>query len=96
MSDKKISQQKKQAQLDEWKAEVDKLRAKLSGATAEAQLKMQEQIKSLEKKIAEGKTKLTEISEASEDAWESMKERVDAAWDSLKSRVNESIAKFKK
>ncbi|MBW6520199.1 MAG: hypothetical protein K0A99_04185 [Desulfoarculaceae bacterium] len=96
MSDKKLSQQKKQAQLDEWKAEVDKLRARLSGATAEAQLKMKEQIKTLEKKIEEGKAKVAEIAAAQEDAWESIKDRVESGWKSLKSSVSDIIAKFKK
>jgi hypothetical protein len=38
MNEKELYQQKKQAQLDEWKAEVDKLKAKASGASADAQM----------------------------------------------------------
>jgi len=55
--------------LDEWTAEVDKLKAKASGASADAQLELNKQIEALEGKIEEGKTKLTEIADASEDAW---------------------------
>jgi hypothetical protein len=33
-----LYQQKKQSQLDEWQAEVDKLKAKALGASADAQL----------------------------------------------------------
>jgi len=32
MSEKELYQQKLQAQLDEWKAEIDKLKAKAAGA----------------------------------------------------------------
>ena len=96
MNDKELYQQKKQAQLDEWKAEVDKLKAKASGASADAQLELNKQIEILEGKIGEGKTKLAEIADASEDAWESIKEGVESAWDSMKSAFGDAAAKFKK
>lgn len=89
MTDKELYQQKKQAQLDEWKAEVDKLKAKASGASADAQLELNKEIEVLEGKIEEGKTKLSEIADASEDAWESIKDGVDSVF-------SEVAAKFKK
>ena len=96
MNDKELYQQKKQAQLDEWKAEVDKLKAKASGASADAQLKLNKQIEALEGKIEEGKIKLAEITDAGEEAWESIKEGVESAWDSIRSAFSEAAAKFKK
>ena len=96
MNEKELYQQKKQAQLDEWKAEVDKLKAQASGASADAQLELNKQIEALEGKIEEGKTKLAEIADASEDAWESIKEGVESAWDSIKSAFSDAAAKFKK
>jgi chromosome segregation ATPase len=96
MNEKELYQQKKQAQLDEWKAEVDKLKAKASGASADAQLELKKQIKVLEGKLEEGKTNLAEIADAREDAWESIKEGMESAWDSMKSAFNDAAAKFKK
>ena len=96
MNEKELYQQKKQAQLDEWKAEVDKLKAQASGASADAQLELNKQIEALEGKVEEGKTKLAKIADASEDAWESMKEGVESAWDSMKSAFSDAAAKFKK
>jgi len=95
MSDKELYQQKRQAQLDEWEAEVDKLKARASGASADAQLELNKQIDGLEGKIEQGKAKLAEIEGASEDAWESIKEGVDGAWDSMKSAFSDAAAKFK-
>lgn len=95
MKDKELYQQKKQAQLDEWKAEVDKLKAKASGASADAQLEMNKQIKALETKIEENKAKLSELAKAGEDAWESIKDGVESAWDSMKSAVSDTAKKFK-
>lgn len=96
MSEKDLYQQKKQAQLDEWKAEVDKLKAKASEASADAQLELNKQIEALEGKIEEGQTKLAEIASAGEDAWESIKDGVESAWDSMKSAFSDAVAKFKK
>ena len=95
MNDKELYQQKKQAQLDELKAEVDKLKAKASGASADAQLEMNKQIKSLESKIEDGKSKLSELAKASEQGWESLKGGVESAWGSLKAGVSDAAKKFK-
>jgi len=54
MNEKELYQQKTQAQLDEWKAELDKLKAKASSASADTQLELNKQIKALEGKL-EGK-----------------------------------------
>jgi len=96
MSEKELYQQKKQAQLDEWEAEVDKLKAKASGASADAQLELNKEIEELEGKIEQGKAKLAELADTSEDAWGSIKESVESAWDSMKSSFSEAAAKFKK
>lgn len=85
MNDKELYQQKKQAELDEWQAKLDELQAQASGASADAQLKLKEQIKVLEGKIEEGKAKLAELSDAGEDAWESMKDGIESAWETIKS-----------
>lgn len=64
--------------MDEWKAEVDKLKAKASGTNADAQLEINKIIKTLESKIEKSKAKLLELVEAGEDAGESIKERVES------------------
>ena len=84
MSDRKLYQQKKEAQLNEWQADIDKLKAKTSMASADVQIEMNKQIDILEKKIDEGKTKLSDLADAADDMYESMKEGVESAWDSLK------------
>ena len=95
MDDKELYQQKLQAQLDEWKADVDKLRAKASKASADAQLTMNKQVDALDRKIEEGKVKLSELARSSEDAWESVKQGVESAWGSLKSAFRDASSKFK-
>lgn len=96
MSEKEQYQQKLQAQLDEWKAEIDKLKAKASDASADAKLEMDKQIETLEEKVKEGKAKLSELSEASDDSWEKLKGNISSTWDSIKSAFSDAASKFKK
>lgn len=95
MTDKELYQQKLQAQLDEWRSEIDKLKAKASGASADAKLEMNKQVEVLESKIEEGKEKLSELADASDDTWESMKDSIDSKWKSLKSAFSDAVSRFK-
>lgn len=96
MNEKELYQQKKQAQLDEWKAEIAKLRAQASGASADAELELNRQIGSLEDRIEEGKSKLDDVADTSENAWEATKDGVESAWNSMESAFNDVVARFKK
>jgi hypothetical protein len=96
MKDKELYQQKMQARLDEWNAEVHKLKAKSSRASADVQLDINRQIRLLERNLEEGKTMLREIAAAGEDAWESIKEGFEDAWGSLKSGVTDAATKVKR
>jgi hypothetical protein len=95
MTDKALYQQKMQAQLDLWKADLDKLRAKAAVASADAQLSMHEHLDALGVKMEAGKVKLKELGDTSGDAWESFTDGVESAWDALKTGVHEATAKFK-
>ncbi len=95
MKDKDLYQKKMQAKLDEWVAEVDKLKAKASGASADAQLSMNKHIRELEKNIEEGKLKILELGKAGEEVWDAVKDGMESAWDSLMSAVSDTASKFK-
>lgn len=95
MTDRKLYEQKMQAQIDEWQAEIDKLKAKASGASADAQLELNKQVDELQSKVDQGKDKLSELAAASDDAWESVKDGVESAWGSLDSAFRDAAARFK-
>ncbi len=95
MRDKELYQQKKQAQLDELKAEIAKLKAKASLASADAQLELNKQIRAFETHWEENKLKLSELAAAGEGAWESLMTGIESAWTSLKSKVSDTVAKLK-
>jgi predicted nucleic acid-binding Zn-ribbon protein len=95
MSTKELYKQKLQAQVDGWKADIAKLKAKAAGEAADAQITMHKQFEAFEHKVDEAQAKLGELAEASEEAWDSVKHGVEAAWGSLKSAAGDAVSKFK-
>jgi uncharacterized coiled-coil DUF342 family protein len=95
MNEKELYKQKFQAQLDEWKADIAKLKAKAVGAKADAQIEMNKHVKELDRKIQEANTKLSELASASEDAWDTAKKGVESSWGSLKAAFRDAASKFK-
>ena len=91
MDDKKLYQQKMQSQLDEWNAEVAKLKAKASGASADAQLQINQQVEALQPYIDQAKTQLDALGDATEASWEAGKKNLESAWDSLKTRIGDAV-----
>lgn len=82
-------QKKIESQLNEWRADIDRLKARARNATAETRLKYQESIDRLEQKMDEGKSKLKDIRESSGEAWESIREGADSIWDTMKATFAE-------
>ncbi|HEY3378118.1 MAG TPA: coiled coil domain-containing protein [Armatimonadota bacterium] len=95
MNDKELYKQKSQAQLDERKADIAKLKAKAAGTKADAQIAMNQEIQALECKLEDAQAKFAELAGASEDAWDSIKNGVESAWESLRSAVSDAASKFK-
>ncbi|TNF39182.1 MAG: coiled coil domain-containing protein [Bacteroidetes bacterium] len=88
-------QQKIQDQLDEWRADIDRLRERAKSATAETKLKYQENIDRLELKMEEGKSKLKELKESGSEAWDAVKDGADSIWDTMKATFAEVKEKLK-
>lgn len=95
MSKKEAYQQKIEAQVSEWKADIDKLRARAAGETADAKLKLEEHIEALEAMMDTAKSKLVEVRDSSEEAWEVAKDKAESAWTSIKSGFQDAVAKIK-
>ena len=95
MNEKELYRQKYQAQLDEWKAEVAKLRARAAGAKADAQIEMNKHVRELDQRMHEAGAKLAELAAASEEGWDSVRKNAEKTWDALKAGVGAAAAKFK-
>ncbi|MFO7750683.1 MAG: coiled coil domain-containing protein [Desulfobacteraceae bacterium] len=95
MSMKEAYEKKLQGKLDEWNAEIDKLKAKADSAEADAQLEYHKQIEELRSMQQAASEKLDELKEAGDDAWEDLKAGMDIAWESLNSSIKAAVSRFR-
>lgn len=95
MEDKELYRQKYQAQLDEWKAEIAKLKAKASGASAGAQLELNKHLKELDHRMHDAGARLAELSAASEETWGAARKKAESTWGALKAGVGAAAAKLR-
>jgi multidrug resistance efflux pump len=95
MNMKEAYQKKLQAQLAEWSAEIDLLKAKAHSAEADVRLEYYKQIEELQSMRESASRKITELKEANDDAWEELKAGMDSAWNSLSKAVKSARSKFK-
>lgn len=95
MSMKQAYEQKLRAQLDEWKAEIDRLKARADSAEAESQLEYYKQIEDLRTRQEAARVKLEELENAGEDAWEDLKAGLENAWNELGEAVRTASSRFK-
>lgn len=95
MSMKEAYEQKLQAQLDEWSAEIDKLKAKADSAEADAQLEYYKRIEELRSMQETAANKLTGLKDAGDDAWEDLKAGIESAWDSLGNALKSAASRFR-
>ncbi len=95
MTDKEAYLQKMQAKLDEWDANINALKAKTSGANADAQIELNKQVDNLKSERNEMKQKYEELKDASEDAWEDIRDGAESAWDRVTLSFNNAIDRFK-
>jgi len=90
MNEKELYQQKIEAKLDEWKADLNKLKAQAEAASADMTLSFKKQMNSLADKIEQGEDKLDELADKADDAWDDFREDLESAWEKIKAQVNES------
>ncbi|GAC30586.1 hypothetical protein [Brumicola pallidula] len=94
MSTKKAYEQKQQAQLNEWAAQIKKLKAKADVAQADAQLEYYRQINELRSMQDVATNKLNEIEDASDGAWEDLKAGMDSARNSFGNALKTAASRF--
>lgn len=95
MSTKEAYKQKIQAELDVAQKKLAELKARAQTVAAEQRLEYAKHAEELEHTISNGKAKLKELSEASEEAWSHLKEGADKAWQALRTGVNNAAECFK-
>jgi hypothetical protein len=95
MSIKEAYEQKQQAQLNEWAAQIKKLKAKADMAEADAQLSYYKQIEELQSMQDEATKKLTKLKNAGDEAWEDLKAGMESTRGSLGNAMKVAVSRFK-
>lgn len=87
-------QEKLEAQLNEWSAKVDVLKAKAARAEADAKVEYLETLEELKIKREKAEDKLKDLRDASGDALEDLKKGVDQAVSEFKEAVSSATSRF--
>jgi Skp family chaperone for outer membrane proteins len=95
MTRKKQHEQKLQAQLDEWDAEIDKLKARAKNMQADGKLAYEKEIKKLSALKDTASDKLTEFKGYGEDAWEDINIGLHDAINSLDNAFKSATSRLK-
>jgi hypothetical protein len=96
MTDKrKAYEEKFDAQLKEWSAEIALLNAKADKAKAEVKIEYYKTIETLQGKQDTAKMKLHELRTAGDDAWEDLKTGAENVWAEVKTAFQSAASRFK-
>lgn len=94
MANKEVYVQKLHAKIDEWNAEIDKLKAKGDSVMAEKKAEYQRELAALEAKRNNLKEKIKQLSDAGDSAWEDLRAGVDGALRSIENAVSSAKSRF--
>jgi hypothetical protein len=94
MNSKDAYERKMKAQLDEFGAEIDRLRARVDGASADARPWNYKHVEALEEKHRVARKKLGELRDTRDDAWEDLKTDIATAWDSVGETLKSVTKRF--
>ncbi|MFT7384540.1 MAG: ketopantoate reductase [Urechidicola sp.] len=95
MSIREAYQDKLQAQLDEWSADINKLKAEAHKAQADVQLEFYKEIEVLRTRKVAASANLVELKAASDDVYKDMIASMDNTRESIDRAMKSAIAKFK-
>jgi chromosome segregation ATPase len=92
---RKAYEEKLDAQLKEWNAQIALLKARAENAKADVKVDYYKTIEALENKQDKAKTKLQELKTAGDEAWEAVKTGAEKAWADVMTAYHDAVSKFK-
>ena len=96
MNDKrKAYEEKLDAQLKEWSAQIALLKAKADNAKADAKIEYYKTIEALQRKQNDARTKLQELKAAGDEAWGDIKMGAEKVWAEVKAAYHDASSRFK-
>jgi hypothetical protein len=94
MDERKAYEEKLDAQLKEWSAQIALLRAKADKAKAEVKVEYYKMIETLQGKQETARMKLEELRTAGDDRWEDYKTGGEETWAEIKAAFQEAVSKL--
>jgi hypothetical protein len=88
--DKRESKARIEAQMDEWKLNLDAMKAKADAATGDAKVAYAEQIALLQKQYDEVKVKAATVADIADDKWEATAKDLENTWDDWVARAKKA------
>jgi len=85
MNKRELYKQKCEAQIHEWNARLELLKAQAEKLSAQAKLDANPPIEALRAKLDAAKSRLDEIAGITDDKWDDFVRKIDHAWGELKS-----------
>ncbi|HVO66665.1 MAG TPA: hypothetical protein VMT12_09290 [Syntrophales bacterium] len=96
MKDKrKAYEEKIDAELKEWNAQIALLKARAEKDKAEVKVEYSKAILALQRKQNEAKAKLDELKAAGDETWEGLKTGAEKTWAEVKTAFHEATSRLK-
>ena len=92
---RKAYEEKLEAQLREWSAQIALFKARADKGKAEVKIEYNKTIETLQHKQDEARTKLHDLKTSGDEAWEDVKTGAEKAWAEVKTAFNSAASKFK-
>jgi hypothetical protein len=92
---RKAYEEKLDAELEEWNAQIALLKARADKARAGAKIEYYKTIEALQHRRDEARTKLDGLKTAGDEAWEDLKTGAEKAWNEVKTAFHIAASKFK-
>jgi predicted ATP-binding protein involved in virulence len=92
---RKAYEEKLEAQMKEWNAQIALLKAKADKAKAQTKIEYYTIIEGLQQKRDKAMVKLQQLKAAGPEAWEGLKASVEKGWTEVKTAFHDALSKFK-
>lgn len=94
MNKRSVYEKELEARIEEWNAEIAKLRARATKLEAEAQKKYLEEIEDLKARQDAVRQKLHELRASSEGAWDDLKAGVQQSYEDMERAIKTAMQRF--
>lgn len=94
MTEKSAWERKFEAQIDEWRADIDKMQARARKAGADAQASYDSEIEDLKARQAKAEAELRKLRSASAEAWDDVRTGAEDSWNAMGRAMKDAWSRF--